>query len=95
MPTYELIYIINPNISEEILPESISKVNDMIAKAGGTVVETNQWGRKKLAYPIKKFSEGNYILSKLETDASSIRKIDASLKMNDDVLRHLVIKSNI
>ena len=95
MPSYELIYIVNPNINEETLPESISKVTEIITKAGGSVVETIQWGRKKLAYPIKKFSEGNYILAKVETDTTSIRKIDASLKMNDDVLRHLVVRANV
>lgn len=94
MPSYELIYIVNPNISEEVLPDSINKVNDIVAKAGGSVVETIQWGRKKLSYPIKKFTEGSYILSKVETDTTSIRKIDTNLKMNDDVLRHLVIRAN-
>ena len=94
MPSYELICIVNPNINEEILPETINRVSDIVKKAGGTVNEVSQWGRKKLAYPIKKFSEGNYILAKLQTDTPSIKKIDASLRLNDEILRHLVIRVN-
>jgi len=88
VPNYELVYIVNPNISEELLPEAITRVGDIVKKAGGNVTDVTQWGRKKLAYPIKKFSEGNYILAKVETDSPSVKKI------NDDVLRHLVIRLN-
>jgi len=94
VPSYELVYIVNPNISEELLPEAITRVSEIVQKAGGNVTEVNQWGRKKLAYPVKKFSEGNYILAKVETDPPSVKKIDADLRMNDEVLRHLVIRLN-
>ena len=94
MPSYELVYIVNPGINEEVLPEAINKVTEIVKKAGGNVTEVNQWGRKRLAYPIKRFSEGNYILAKVEMDAPSVKKVDASLRMNDDLLRHMVIKQN-
>ena len=63
MPSYELVYIVNPNINEETLPEAINKVTEIVKKAGGNVTDVAQWGRKRLAYPIKRFSEGNYILA--------------------------------
>jgi small subunit ribosomal protein S6 len=94
VPSYELVYIVDPNVSEELLPEAITRVSEIVQKAGGNVTEVNQWGRKKLAYPVKKFSEGNYILAKVETDSPSVKKIDAGLRMNDEVLRHLVIRLN-
>src|SRR4030042_18452 len=91
VPNYELVYIVNPGINEEILPETINKVNDVVKKAGGTVLEVTQWGRKKLAYPVKKYTEGSYILSRVQTDPAALKKIDATLKMDDDILRHLII----
>jgi small subunit ribosomal protein S6 len=94
VPSYELVYIVNPNISEDTLPEAINKVTEIVKKGGGNVTEVTQWGRKRLAYPIKRFSEGNYILAKVEMETPSVRKIEASLRMNDDVLRHIVIKQD-
>jgi small subunit ribosomal protein S6 len=94
LPSYELVYIVNPNINEEILPEAINKVTDIVKKAGGNVTEVTQWGRKRLAYPIKRFYEGNYILAKVEMETPSVKKIDAGLRMNDDLLRHMVIRQD-
>ena len=94
MPNYELIYIVNPNVNEDILPEVINKIGEIVIKAGGKVTEVIPWGRKRLAYPIRRYSEGNYILAKIETEASSVKKIDSSLKMFEDVLRHLVIRTD-
>lgn len=94
MPNYELVYIVNPGINEEILPETINKVNDIVKKAGGTVLEVTQWGRKKLAYPVKKHTEGSYILSRVQTDPTALKKIDSTLKMDDDILRHLTIRTD-
>jgi small subunit ribosomal protein S6 len=90
---YELIYIVNPAINEEILPETINKVNDIVNKAGGTVVETTQWGRKKLAYPLRKQTEGSYIYSKVQTEAAALKRIDSVLKMDEDILRHLIVRT--
>ena len=94
MPNYELIYIVNPNVNEDILPEVINKIGEIVIKAGGKVTEVIPWGRKRLAYTIRRYSEGNYILAKIETEASSVKKIDSSLKMFEDVLRHLVIRTD-
>lgn len=92
MPNYELIYIVNPSINEEELPNVLTKVSDMVKKVGGNITETTQWGKKRLAYPIKRFTEGNYILAKFDTEPSAIRKIETSLKLYDEIIRHLVIK---
>ena len=94
MPNYELVYIVSPNINEDALPEVIGKVADLVKKTGGNVTEVNQWGRKKLTYPIKKFYEGNYIFAKLDIESTVVKKIDASLKMNEDILRYLITKES-
>ncbi|MDD5313212.1 MAG: 30S ribosomal protein S6 [Dehalococcoidia bacterium] len=92
MPSYELVFIFNPNIQEEEFPRSLEKVNNLISKLGGTVTETNQWGKRKLAYPIKRQSEGNYVMEKVEIKQTALKDIEADLKLSEDVLRYLFIR---
>lgn len=94
MSSYELIYIVNPEINDNDLPNVLTRISDLVTKIGGTVVNVNQWGRKKLAYPIKKFSEGNYIFAQVEMRSSAIKELEANLKLSNEVLRHLLIKAN-
>lgn len=92
MPNYELVLIINPEIADEEVPNFINKLSEMIKKIGGTIDEINQWGRKKLAYPIKRCAEGNYLLAKLKLKPASTKELDANLRLSGEVLRHLLIK---
>ncbi|MHB8086568.1 MAG: 30S ribosomal protein S6, partial [Dehalococcoidia bacterium] len=57
-----------------------------------TVSETIPWGKRRLAYPIKKQSEGNYVLEKVQIKQTALKELDASLKLTDDVLRYLFIR---
>jgi small subunit ribosomal protein S6 len=92
VPGYELVFILNPTLTEEDFSRLMGKVNDLIAKQGGTVSETIPWGKRRLAYPIKKQMEGNYILEKIQINQTSLKELDASLKLTDDVLRYLFIR---
>lgn len=94
MPNYELVYIVNPKVTEDELPNILEKVGDILKKSGGNIIETNQWGKRKLAYPIKKYNEGNYILTKFEMGSATVKSIESSLKLADDILRYLVIREN-
>lgn len=94
MSSYELIYIVSPEISDDDLPNVLTKMSDIVAKIGGNIVNVNQWGRKKLAYPIKKFGEGNYVLTQIEMKSSAARELESNLKLSNEVLRHLLIKAN-
>ena len=94
MPSYELVFILNPTLTEEDYTKLMGKVNDLIAKQGGTVSETTPWGKRKLAYPIKRQSEGNYVLEKVQIKQTALKELDASLKLTDDVLRYLFIRES-
>ncbi|MDZ4246404.1 MAG: 30S ribosomal protein S6, partial [Dehalococcoidia bacterium] len=89
---YELVFIISPEIMDESVPAVIERINNFITEKGGTVSENKQWGRRKLAYPIKKVSEGNYILTNFQGPPELLTALDKNLKLSEDVLRHLVIK---
>jgi len=94
MPSYELVFIISPEVTDEEVPNTVTKVSEIISKIGGNVTETSQWGRRKLAYPIKRFTEGNYVLAQIELEPPSIKELEANLRVSDEVLRHLLIRSS-
>lgn len=93
MSTYELVLIVNPGVTDEEMPDFITKLSELIGKTGGSVDEVNQWGRKQLAYPIKRSTEGNYVLAKLQLKPASIKDIEANLRLSGKVLRHLLVRS--
>ena len=94
MPGYELVFILNANLTEDDFTRVLGKVNDQITKLGGTVTETNQWGKRRFAYPIKKQAEGNYVLEKVQINQTALKELDASLKLSEDVLRYLFVREN-
>jgi small subunit ribosomal protein S6 len=92
MANYEIVYILSPSMNEDELSGVINKIGDIIQRIGGSVTEIIQWGRKKMAYPIKKHSEGNYVLAKVDIPPSCIKELEASLRLSGEVLRHLIVK---
>ena len=94
MPGYELVFILNANLTEDDFTRVLGKVNDQITKLGGTITETNQWGKRRLAYPIKKQAEGNYVLEKVQIKQTALKELDANLKMSEDILRYLFVREN-
>lgn len=92
MRDYELVLIISPEVAEEEVANTVEKVNQFITGLGGAVVDTNHWGRRKLAYPIKRFTEGNYFLTHFKLEPDHVREIEATLKVSEEVLRHLIVK---
>jgi len=89
---YEFVVVINPEIGDDELPNIVEKLSRFITEKGGIVGGVEQWGRKKLAYPIGKFMEGNYILSRFKLEPKLIRDFEADLRISDEILRHLVVK---
>jgi len=101
---YELMFIISPSrSSEEDIATSISRVHQAITAAGGEVTTTDQgapWGRRKFAYPIREYAEGEasrraftegfYVLCHFSLPAARIPELERSLKLNDAILRYLL-----
>ncbi len=89
---YELILIISPEIEDEKFDITIDKVNQFITKRDGTISEVERWGKRKLAYPIGHFTEGNYVLNRLKMKPEMGKELEASLRISEEILRHLLIK---
>ena len=93
MSSYELVLIISPELVDDEMPDFITKLSELVDKVGGSVDEVNQWGRRKLAYPIKRSTEGNYILAKVKMKPALTKELEASLRLSGKILRHLLIRS--
>ncbi|RLC60475.1 MAG: 30S ribosomal protein S6 [Chloroflexi bacterium] len=92
MTDYELVTIISPEVDGEKLPEIIEQVGKFITDEGGVVESTEQWGIRKLAYPIKKFMEANYVLTRFKLEPDLTKKLGAELRASEEILRHLIVK---
>lgn len=91
---YELMYILNPEVGEENIPALIEKVNNMITRYGGEITETNHsapWGKRRLAYPIKKVQDGYYVLAYVRMEPGQVIELERDMRISEDVLRHLLI----
>ena len=94
MYNYELVTIINPEIDAEGLPGVIETVSGFISGKGGVVEEVDQWGLRKLAYPVAKYKEGNYVLTRFKLEPGDVKGLQSSLKTQEEVLRSLVVRTD-
>ena len=92
MNSYELTVIMDPDIAEENVPQAMEKLTELVNKSGGVIAQTDHWGRRKLAYPIKHHGEGNYVILKLGVDPSKAAELEANLNISETFLRHLLIR---
>lgn len=89
---YELVMVLSPEAAEEEVAAAVERVTEFITERGGEVSNHDTWGLRRLAYPIKRFQEGNYVLAHFSMDAAQLRELERSLIASEDVLRHLVTK---
>jgi len=87
---YELVIVISPEIDQENTDKIVDNISELIKSNEGTIEDLNRWGIKKLAYPIDKFREGNYISSLVNIDPSKVNALEGNIKSNEDILRHLL-----
>jgi len=92
---YELVYLISNKFSENELEPITSSVLKLIKDNGGKVILEENWGKKKLAYPIKKFFNAYYYLVEFDLEAEQLEKIDRYLRLADEILRHLIVRKTV
>ncbi len=89
---YELMYIIPSKFSDSEIDGVINQVAGVLEKHGAKVEQSQNLGKIKFAYPIKKVRHGTYVLSYIEAPVESLVKIEKDLRLTDEVLRHLMVK---
>jgi small subunit ribosomal protein S6 len=91
---YELVVIISPELADEALDVIVDSVSQFIIEKGGVVDNVEPWGERKLAYPIRHFLEGRYVLTRFKLNPELINELEAKLQISEGVLRHLVVRLN-
>jgi small subunit ribosomal protein S6 len=90
---YELVVIVRPDVADDDVPDMLDRlIRRSVESRGGEVQDVNQWGRRKLAYPIKRHLEGNYVITQLRLDPQKTRELEQGLMLSEEVLRHLLIR---
>ena len=92
MNIYENIVILNASLSDEEIETATGKIRDLITNSGGTILKTDVWGRRKLAYEVKKQKKGFYILFLFQAPSPVIRKLEDYYKVYDPVVKFMVIR---
>lgn len=89
---YELVYIVSPDATEQDVADLHAQVEANVARYGGGMVKSENWGRRKLAYRIGKHREGTYVLEVFTGTGELTKELDRRLKVSDHVIRHLCIR---
>lgn len=90
--SYELIYIVHPEVDEAGLAAVNETVTGLVERGGGKVAKIDPWGLRRLAYPIQKLWEGQYVLMHLELDPQGVTELERGLGLAEQILRHLVVR---
>ena len=94
MNLYELTIVL-PEKSTPAKKKSVSETIEKIAKVnGGKIAKSDDWGEKGFAYPISKNNSGSYLYFELELEASSVKSLNDKIKLEDGILRHLLVNKN-
>ncbi len=92
MNKYESIYVIRPQLEEEAVKALVEKFKSLIENEGGQVENIDEWGNRKLAYPIQDYKEGYYVLMNFSAAPTVPQELERVYKITDDILRYLTIK---
>ena len=91
MRKYETIFILHPSLDEEAVKANVEKFKGVIENGGGVIENVDVWGKRKLAYEIKKVNEGYYTLINFNADPELPKELDRVFRITDSVIRHIII----
>jgi small subunit ribosomal protein S6 len=91
MRDYEVVFIVHPDLDDTAFKDVVERVNGWITDAGGSVTKIDVWGKRKMAYRIKKQVEGQYVLIKTQMPPASSNQLERNLRFLEPVLRSLIV----
>ena len=92
--TYEVMFIVRPDLTEEDLDKLVSGLQNHATSAGATVKNAEKMGKRRLAYDVKKFSEGSYVLFTLEADGKSVHELERRLRVTEQVIKFITVRTD-
>ena len=93
MPHYELMFIVRPDAEQEVVDAVIDRIEKLIRQEGGTILDCEILGRKRLAYEVKKHHEGIYVKINFQAPPGSIAPMKAHMQLSENVILHMVIRT--
>ena len=92
MNKYEIMFIVRPDMEEAENKETAEEMKKVLTDGNATIIEEKSMGQRELAYEIKKFSTGYYFLFVAEANAEVVKEFDRIVRINEKLLRHLIVK---
>ncbi|KGR86808.1 30S ribosomal protein S6 [Lysinibacillus odysseyi] len=92
MRKYELMYIIRPNIEEEAKKALVVRFDEILTSNGAEIIESKEWGKRRLAYEINDFREGFYQIVKVNADSQAIDEYTRLANISEDIIRHIAVR---
>ncbi|HEY4687972.1 MAG TPA: 30S ribosomal protein S6 [Anaerolineae bacterium] len=94
MRPYELTFIVRPGVEAENLDAVVEKVKGLVTSGGGQVTEVNAWGRRRLAYPIDKATEGQYFFLRTNLPPQLLGGLERDLQLTEQIMRFLIVRAD-
>ena len=96
MRTYELVFIVDPRVADEDVVTLMQEYKQMISAGGSEISKEENWGRRKLAYPIEKLTEGKYVFLGISSQdgKTSLAEVEHRMRQNDKILRYLTVRTD-
>lgn len=93
MRTYEVMYVVRPNIEDEARKAVVERFKGILSSNGSEIIEEKDWGKRRLAYEIQDFTEGFYNIVRVKSENNeAISEFDRLAKISDDIIRHIVVR---
>ena len=91
MRAYECVYIIDPTLEEQAIKEKEAKLREIVTSRKGDVYKVDNWGKRRLAYPINKRQEGTYTVVKFSGNNDILAELNRVLRFDDGILKHMIV----
>ncbi|MCM2589754.1 30S ribosomal protein S6 [Rossellomorea marisflavi] len=92
MRKYEVMYIVRPTVDEDSKKAVVERFDNVLTTNGAEIIESKDWGKRRLAYEINDFRDGFYQLVKINAGSEAVNEFDRLAKISDDIIRHIVVK---
>ncbi|VEP16207.1 30S ribosomal protein S6 [Hyella patelloides LEGE 07179] len=89
---YEMMYILRPDLSEDQVNEAVNKYTDFLSQRGAENIDILNRGKKRLAYPVKKFLDGIYIQVNYQADGTQVAPLERAMRLSEEVIRYMTLK---
>lgn len=92
MKAYEILFIVDPTVTDEVRAGAMARIDNAITEGGGSIESVDNWGKRKLAYEIDKLTEGDYTLINFQANPEQVAELDRVCRINDAVKRHMIVR---